>query len=69
MSRQDIIKCLKKIGFEGPFNAGGKHPAYMTRGALKFKLPNPHKTKDIGDPLLSRLKKQAMVTEEECQIA
>lgn len=70
MNRTDIIKCLKKLGFKGPINKkGGDHPEFMERGSLKLKLPNPHKGKDVHDPLLSELRKQAGLTKEECKSA
>lgn len=69
MSREDGIKCLKSLGFEGPFIGQGPHPSFMVRGTLKFKLPNPHKKKDIYGDLLKSLKRQAGVTDEECQSA
>jgi hypothetical protein len=40
IKRRDLIRYLRKLGFEGPY-AGGKHQ-YMVRGEVKLALPNPH---------------------------
>ncbi|PKM77098.1 MAG: hypothetical protein CVU90_08835 [Firmicutes bacterium HGW-Firmicutes-15] len=69
MSRADIIRCLKSLGFKGPVIGQGPHPSFMIRGTVKLQLPNPHKKKDVYDPLLSKLKRQAEVTDEECKSA
>jgi len=45
IKRADLIRYLRKLGFEGPYG-GGKHQ-YMVRGELKLALPNPHQG-DIG---------------------
>jgi predicted RNA binding protein YcfA (HicA-like mRNA interferase family) len=58
----DLVKRLRKLGFEGPYQ-GGKHP-YMLRDNLVLTIPNPHR-KEIGVDLLSRILKQAGITREE----
>jgi hypothetical protein len=45
ISRKELIRCLKVLGFEGPY-AGGKHQ-YMVKVQLKLRIPNPHQA-DIG---------------------
>lgn len=62
VSREELIKRLKSLGFEGPFS-GGKHQ-FMVKGEIRLTLPNPHK-KDIGVDLLTRILKQAGITKEE----
>jgi len=62
ITRQDLIRYLRQIGFEGPY-AGGKHQ-YMVRGGLRLALPNPHRG-DIGRDLLSRILEQADISREE----
>ncbi len=62
ITRQDLIRYLRQIGFEGPY-AGGKHQ-YMVRGTLRLVLPNPHRD-DIGRDLLSRILEQADISREE----
>jgi predicted RNA binding protein YcfA (HicA-like mRNA interferase family) len=58
----DLVKRLRKLGFEGPYQ-GGKHP-YMLRDNLVLTIPNPHR-KEIGVDLLSRILKRAGITREE----
>ena len=62
ITRQDLIRYLRQIGFEGPY-VGGKHQ-YMVRGTLRLVLPNPHRG-DIGRDLLSRILEQAEISREE----
>ena len=38
--RSDLIRKLKKLGFEGPY-PGGRH-SYMKRGGYRQINPNPH---------------------------
>lgn len=68
MSIKEGVRCLKDIGFSGPYTSGknSPHPAYMVRGNVKLNLPNPHKRKDIGIPLLNKLKKKGRIKDEEC---
>jgi predicted RNA binding protein YcfA (HicA-like mRNA interferase family) len=40
VSRRELVRKLKRLGFEGPF-AGGKHQ-WMRRGAFRLTIPNPH---------------------------
>ena len=59
ISWNDLIRRLRKFGFDGPYQQG-KHP-YMVRGSLVLTVPNPHK-KEIGVDLLTRILKQAGVS-------
>ena len=63
VSRRELIKRLRKLGFEGPFS-GGKH-AFMRRDKLKLRIPNPHSNEDIGVPLLLMILEQGGITQEE----
>ena len=45
VKRADLIRYLKKAGFDGPF-AGAKHQL-MIRGDRTLRIPNPHQS-DIG---------------------
>ncbi|MDQ7778697.1 MAG: type II toxin-antitoxin system HicA family toxin [Planctomycetota bacterium] len=56
ISRPELVRRFRRLGFEGPF-AGGKHE-YMAKGALVVTLPNPH-WREIGPELLSRILRQA----------
>jgi predicted RNA binding protein YcfA (HicA-like mRNA interferase family) len=62
ISWNNLVRKLKKFGFEGPFR-GGKHP-YMVKGDLVLTIPNPHK-KEIGIDLLSRILKQANIRKDQ----
>ena len=65
--RRELIRCLRRLGFEGP-EAGAKHEI-MVRASLRLALPNPHESQDIDDPLLSRILRQAGVTRDEFERA
>ena len=58
----ELVKRLRKLGFDGPYQ-GGKHP-YMMKDNLVLTIPNPHR-KEIGVDLLTRILKRAGVTREE----
>ena len=62
VSRRDLIRYLRALGFDGPY-PGGKH-MFMRRGDLDLRIPNPHQG-DIGKGLLARLLKQAGVSKED----
>jgi predicted RNA binding protein YcfA (HicA-like mRNA interferase family) len=61
-SRQDLIRNLKDLGFDGPYS-GGNHQ-YMVRGQTRLRIPNPHQG-DIGRGLLARILRQAGIAREE----
>jgi predicted RNA binding protein YcfA (HicA-like mRNA interferase family) len=56
ISWTNLVKRLRKHGFDGPYQ-GGKHP-YMVKGNRVLTMPNRHRT-EIGIALLSRILKQA----------
>ena len=58
IKRVQLIRYLQILGFEGPYS-GGKHQ-FMLKGAIRLRLPNPHKS-DVGGELLSRILKQAEI--------
>lgn len=60
--RRELVRRLKRLGFEGPF-AGGRHE-FMLRGDRRLILPNPHR-QDIGASLLARLLDQVDISLEE----
>jgi predicted RNA binding protein YcfA (HicA-like mRNA interferase family) len=66
ISRRELIRKLRALGFEGPLS-GGKHP-FMKKGRLKLHIPNPHQ-RDVSVDLLRRLLRQANITEEEWEHA
>lgn len=65
LSRNDLIRKLKRLGFEGPFVAT-RHE-YMLSGNQKIFIPNPH-GRDIGVPLLRRIIKQLNITVDEFKL-
>ena len=62
LSRKDLIRCLRQLGFDGPYS-GGKHQ-FMLKGDLTLRIPNPHQG-DIGKELLARLLRQAGIEKDE----
>jgi len=62
IKRKDLIKNLRRLGFEGPYS-GGKHQ-FMQKQNLRLRIPNPHQG-DIGKHLLARLLKQAGISKAE----
>ena len=56
------MKRLKVFGFDGPYS-GGRH-LFMTKGALKLHIPNPHEG-DISRHLLSEILRQASISSKE----
>jgi predicted RNA binding protein YcfA (HicA-like mRNA interferase family) len=66
VSRRELVRKLKTLGFEGPF-AGGKHQ-WMRRGSLRLTIPNPHGS-GIDPGLIRRILRQAGITVDEWIIA
>ena len=62
IKRQDLIKVLKKAGFEGPYT-GGKHE-FLVKGELRLIVPNPHHS-EISRDLLVRILRQAGIERAE----
>jgi predicted RNA binding protein YcfA (HicA-like mRNA interferase family) len=66
VTRRELIRALKQLGFEGPY-PGGKHQ-YMVRGGLRLFIPNPHGG-EIGWDLLARILRQAGLSRDEWERA
>jgi predicted RNA binding protein YcfA (HicA-like mRNA interferase family) len=62
VSRRELVRKLKGLGFEGPF-AGGKHQ-WMRRAGLRLTIPNPHGGA-IDPGLIRRILRQAGITLDE----
>lgn len=62
ISRRDLVRGLRRVGFEGPY-AGGKH-SFMVRRSLTLTIPNPHE-RDVGRELLARILRQAGISRKE----
>ena len=60
--RRDLVACLRRLGFEGPFS-GGKHQ-FMVRAGIVLTIPNPHRG-EIGPRLLALILKEAGITRRE----
>ncbi len=63
ISRTDLIKRFRAMGWEGPF-VGGRHP-HMVKGQIQVSIPNPHGSDDIGVNLLKLILSQAGISREE----
>ncbi len=55
IKRGDLIRALRQLGFEGPYS--GKRHQFMIKGALRLRIPNPHRG-DISDDLLAEILRQ-----------
>lgn len=62
VSWRELVKRLRALGFDGPYQVG-PHP-YMVKGDLSLTIPNDH-GKDIGTDLLARILRQAGVSRDE----
>ena len=62
MSRRELVRRLRALGFQGPYQEG-KHP-FMIRGSLRLPVPHPHEG-DIGVDLLSRILRFAGIDRKE----
>jgi predicted RNA binding protein YcfA (HicA-like mRNA interferase family) len=59
ISRKDLVRYLRKMGFDGPYS-GGKHQ-FMIKDDITLTIPNPHKG-DIGRELLACILRQAGIS-------
>lgn len=62
ISLRAFIRKLRKFGFDGPYS-GGRH-LFMSKGALKVRVPNPHKG-DISASLVAEILRQAGISKDE----
>jgi predicted RNA binding protein YcfA (HicA-like mRNA interferase family) len=63
ISRRELIRKFKALGFNGPFS-GGKHQ-FMIKSQKKIRIPNPHGKKDINVSLVNEILKQAGISRDE----
>ena len=61
IKRQVLVRYLRELGFDGPYQ-GGKHQ-YMVSGELKLAIPNPHQG-DISLDLLVRILRQGGISKD-----
>jgi hypothetical protein len=62
IKRQELIRYLRELRFEGPYE-GGKHQ-YMIRSQVKLAIPNPHPG-DISKDLLVRILRQGGINRDD----
>ncbi|OWY66760.1 hypothetical protein B7486_35015 [cyanobacterium TDX16] len=62
ISRQDLITCLRALGFDEPYS--GKKHQFMIRGTLRLRIPNPHRG-DISKGLLAQILAEAGISRQE----
>ncbi|MBI3666774.1 MAG: type II toxin-antitoxin system HicA family toxin [Acidobacteria bacterium] len=63
ISRRELIRKFRALGFIGPIP--GKRHQFVKKDALKVRIPNPHKSGTIGEPLLKEILRQAAISREE----
>jgi predicted RNA binding protein YcfA (HicA-like mRNA interferase family) len=63
ISRNNLIKNLKFLNFDGPF-PGGNHQFMRNEKGVKLIIPNPHKG-DIGSDFLHKILKQAGISRKD----
>jgi len=62
LSRTELIRKFRILGFSGPFS-GGRHQ-FMIKGSHKIRIPNPHHS-DIDGSLLKEILRQAGISSTE----
>lgn len=62
ISWRKLVQKFRRLGFDGPYS-GGRH-LFMSKGSLKVRIPNPHKS-DISKSLVSEILKQAGIKSDE----
>ena len=62
VSRRDLIRYLRRLGFEGPFSSTDHQ--IMSKGDIAVRIPNPHQG-DIGRELLAKILRQAAISRDE----
>jgi predicted RNA binding protein YcfA (HicA-like mRNA interferase family) len=62
ISFKELVKKLKKYGYQGPYS-GGKH-LYMIKENIRLTMPNPHK-KDISVDLILKILKHVKISKKE----
>ena len=61
ISWRKLVKKFRDLGFDGPYS-GGRH-LFMSKGELKVRIPNPHKS-DVSKSLVSEILKQAGISDD-----
>ena len=63
ISRKDLIRKFRALGYSGPFSGGRHH--FMIKGRKKIRIPNPHGSGDIDISLVKEILRQASINEKE----
>jgi predicted RNA binding protein YcfA (HicA-like mRNA interferase family) len=63
VSRRELIRRLRKLGFEGPY-PGSDHE-FMVKDDVYVSIPNPHHGEKIGAELLSIILKEGEISRTE----
>lgn len=63
VSRNELIRRLKKLGFDGPYPGSGH--AYMVRDHLYVTIPNSHHGEVTGASLLAEILRKAKISRDE----
>ncbi|MGB3920582.1 type II toxin-antitoxin system HicA family toxin [Methanothrix sp.] len=63
VSRVEMIRRLKKLGFEGPFP--GKRHQHLIRGTTLVIIPNLHHGQDISADLIVEILRKAKISRDE----
>jgi len=63
VSRRELIKRLKKLGFDGHY-PGSRHDV-MALGEISIIIPNSHRGEEISISLIARILKQAIVSRQD----
>jgi hypothetical protein len=64
IGRRELVAARRRLGWAGPFVGTGPHPEYMTKGARRLRLPNPHRG-NIGPNLLRDILRQGGISRAE----
>ena len=62
IKRQDLIRYLRQLGFDGPYS--GKKHQFMLKDSLRLTIPNPHQG-DISINLLAKILRQAKINRDD----
>jgi len=63
ISRAELIRKFRPLGFKGPFS--GKKHQFMIKGNRKIRIPNPHGSGDVHISLVKEILRQAGITNDE----
>lgn len=63
ISRRELIKKFRTLGYSGPFS-GGRHQ-FMKKGRKKIRIPNPHGSGNVDVSLVKEILRQASINYDE----